>query len=318
MVAAPEPSDVSADDIRLAVLIARRYFLEDKSKVAIAEELGLSRFKVARLLDRARTEGIVRIQIANPGGVDEELSNQLAAELGIRRALVADPLHPSAFLQAVAETAAAQLRQVVAAESVLGIAWSRSVRRLTEQLSGLPPCSVVQLCGVLPQPDREEHNVELVRQAARACGGRAVTFYAPLVLPDAATARTLRAQPGISDALSQCDHLSVAVIAVGQWRAGESTVFDYIDRKEAAAFAARGAVAESAGILVAADGTVVPDALQDRVIAVSEQQLRGAHDVLALASDPGREAAIRALTRSGLVTTLVTHRAIAERLLAGE
>jgi DNA-binding transcriptional regulator LsrR (DeoR family) len=38
----------------LIASVARRYYLEGRSKVEIAEELGLSRFKVARLLDTAR------------------------------------------------------------------------------------------------------------------------------------------------------------------------------------------------------------------------------------------------------------------------
>jgi DNA-binding transcriptional regulator LsrR (DeoR family) len=37
---------------------------------------------------------------------------------------------------------------------------------------------------------------------------------------------------------------------------------------------------------------------------------------VALATEPERVHAIRALSRSGLVTTLVTHREVAERLLA--
>ena len=38
----------------LIASVARRYYLEGKSKIEIAEELGLSRFKVARLLETAR------------------------------------------------------------------------------------------------------------------------------------------------------------------------------------------------------------------------------------------------------------------------
>jgi hypothetical protein len=37
----------------LLASVARRYYLEGRSKVEIADELGLSRFKVARLLDAA-------------------------------------------------------------------------------------------------------------------------------------------------------------------------------------------------------------------------------------------------------------------------
>jgi len=312
----PLPSELSTEELRLAVHIARQYFVEDKSKVAIAAELGLSRFKVARLLDRARAEGIVTIKIASPDLFDRELSARTAQVLGIPNVLVADPVHPSSAIDDVAVLAANHLRAVVTPDSVVGVAWSRSTRALSEQLAGLPPCTVVQLCGVMPAPDDEGHNVELVRRAARACGGRAVTFYAPLLLPDAATASTLRVQPGIAEALASCDDLSVAVIATGHWEAGSSTVYDFLPPAQAKELAQRGAIAESCGLLVQADGTVIEDGLQQRLVAVTESQLRRAGHVIALATEPERVPAIRALARSGIVTTLVTHRTVAERLLA--
>ena len=72
----------------MTVLAARRYFLDGASKSEIAEELGISRFKVARLLEAARRSGIVRIEIGGPPEFDVELSSELAARHGLRDALV--------------------------------------------------------------------------------------------------------------------------------------------------------------------------------------------------------------------------------------
>ena len=58
----------------LTASVARRYYLDGRSKVEIAEEFALSRFKVARLLEDARSSGLVRIEIGHPGVVDVELS----------------------------------------------------------------------------------------------------------------------------------------------------------------------------------------------------------------------------------------------------
>ena len=84
----PIPSSSRAEDLTLAVTVARRYFVDDRTKVEIAAELKLSRFKVARLLDLARDSGLVRISIGTPGGVDVELSDQLRRHLGLSRAIV--------------------------------------------------------------------------------------------------------------------------------------------------------------------------------------------------------------------------------------
>jgi DNA-binding transcriptional regulator LsrR (DeoR family) len=307
-----EPS--TAAELQLAALAARRYYLDGRSKVDIAAELGLSRFKVARLLDLARTEGVVTIQVHDPRGIDPELSEALATALGIQRTLVLDAAaDPRTQVGALA---AEYLRSTVTAGATVGLAWSRSTQALIEHLHDLQPCTIVQLCGVVPQAMGEEHNVEIVRRAAHNVDATAVTFYAPLVVPDPATAATLRRQPGIADALRRCDQLSVAVIAVGQWEPGESTVHDSLPARERTVFAKRGAVAESCGILFAGDGRPIADGLQRRTIAATEAQLRRASDIVALVSEPHRAPAIRALTRRRLVTTLITHRAVAQRLLS--
>jgi DNA-binding transcriptional regulator LsrR (DeoR family) len=304
----------SGSDLQLAAQAARRYFLDDRSKVDIAAELGISRFKVARLLDLARSEGIVSIRVRDPHGVDHDLSEALRAVLGIRRALVVDTdANPRTQIGALA---AEYLRDTVTADATVGIAWSRSTQALVEHLHDLPRCTVVQLCGVIPQAMGEEHNVELVRRAAQNVGATAVTFYAPLVVPDAGTAATLRRQPGIADALRHCDQLTVAVIAVGQWEPSESTVHDALPARQRSVFANRGAVAESCGILFGGDGRPLRDGLQKRTIAATEGQLRRAGDVVALAAEAHRVPAVRAMTKRGFVSTLITHRGVAERLLA--
>ena len=43
--------------------VASQYYLDGRSKVEIGQDLGLSRFKVARMLQEARERGIVQIQI---------------------------------------------------------------------------------------------------------------------------------------------------------------------------------------------------------------------------------------------------------------
>ena len=65
-------------EIVLAARVARQYYLEGVSKVNIADRLGISHFRVARLLDSAREAGMIRIEIGLPG---ETLNAGLSAEL---------------------------------------------------------------------------------------------------------------------------------------------------------------------------------------------------------------------------------------------
>jgi DNA-binding transcriptional regulator LsrR (DeoR family) len=300
-------------ELHLAATVARRHYVDRVSQVDIAEELGVSRFKVARLLDRAHVEGIVRIEILDPHGVDAVLSEELRAALGLRKALVLTAA--SEPRTQVGAMAARYLAEVVPPGGRVGIAWSRSTQALVEHVRDVPPCRFVQLCGVIPRAAEEEQSVDLVRRAARAVGGTAVTFYAPFVVADAATGSALRRQSGIAEALHECDRLDVAVITVGQWCPGESTVHDALPVAEQELFRRRGALAESCGLLLDEHGRVLNGGLQQRVVAVSEAQLRRTREVVVVATDEVRTPAVRALARSGMADTLITHRAVAEQLL---
>ena len=75
-----------AEERELMLDVAISYYLDDKSKVDIASQLGLSRFKVARLLEQARDEGLVRITIVD-GVIRGPLSDRLAQHLQLDRAI---------------------------------------------------------------------------------------------------------------------------------------------------------------------------------------------------------------------------------------
>ena len=94
---------------------ARRDYLEDASHVSIAAELGLSRFKVARMIDKARDLGIVRIEIQEPAEIDTRLSISLTRTCKLRRAVVvrAPSREPDAVQEALGRAAAQLLEEIV-------------------------------------------------------------------------------------------------------------------------------------------------------------------------------------------------------------
>jgi hypothetical protein len=74
----------------LTATVARRYYLDGATKTDIAAELGLSRFKVAHLLEEARASGIVRIEFDSSGQIDLDLSVRLSDAFGLRHCVVTD------------------------------------------------------------------------------------------------------------------------------------------------------------------------------------------------------------------------------------
>lgn len=223
-----------------AAAMARRFYLEGKSKIQIAEEFGVSRFKVARVLETALERDLVRIEIRVPAELDAERSDALRARYGLRHAVVVESpadAEETPDPENLGEVAADLLGELVNEGDVLGLAWGRSTIHMAAALDRLPPCTVVQLTGVYDAGTAERGSVEAVRRAAQVSGGDAHPIYAPMLLPDAATAQALRHQTGIARAFEYFDKVTVACVSIGSWEPGISTVHDMLSDEERAHYA---------------------------------------------------------------------------------
>lgn len=302
----------------LTASVARRYYLDGKSKIEIAEEFSLSRFKVARLLEAARTSGLVRIEISYPGEVDLELSGTVRERFRLRHAVVVDTPDDDigSLRQHLGGAAAELLAEIVTPDDVLGLGWSRSVSAVAAALTELAPTPVVQLTGALSRTDGDDGSVDVVRDVARISGGPAYFFHAPFVVADPATARALRRQPEVARTFAQFRSVTKAIVGIGRWGPSQSTVYDAATDRERRALTRLGVCAEVSGVFVTATGDTPATTLTDRMIGVSAQQLRAVREVVAVPYETVKAPAVAAALRSGLVTSLVTHTSLARALLA--
>lgn len=301
----------------LKATVARRFYVDGATKSDIAAELGLSRFKVARLLDDARASGLVRIELDYRGELDLELSARLRTTFDLTHCLVIDaPEDDEVTLRTSVGRAAAQLlAEIVEVDDVLGLGWARSLLAMRSALTRLAPCPVVQLTGALSRPDVDESSIELVRDVVRVSEGPAYYFYAPMMVPDAATARVLRTQPDIARAMRMFPQVTKAVVGLGAWQRGQSTVADALPVREWSEMYDMGVRVDLAGIQLDARGEPVTTSLTDRLIGVDAAQMHAVPDVVAIVYGQVKAPAVTAAVRGGFVKSVVTHRAVALSML---
>jgi DNA-binding transcriptional regulator LsrR (DeoR family) len=175
----------------------------------------------------------------------------------------------------------------------------------------------VQLTGALSGPDGSDI-IDLVRRVAQAGGGTPLVYYAPLVAPDAASARVVRRQPDVSRAIELAAKVTVAVVGIGAWSAGLSTIFDTVEPDARERARTLGTIGEISGALIDADGCAVASPLSRRIIGVTAEQLEAIDVVISVAYGEGKAAAVAAALRGGLVNGLITHTGLARALLDAE
>jgi DNA-binding transcriptional regulator LsrR (DeoR family) len=299
-----------------AITVAREYYLANKTKVEIATELGISRYKVARILDACLTEGIVRIEISAPDAVDAELSQAVQKRFALHHALVVKNHHEDtpAVRRAVGTAAAGLLSEIVTEDDVLGVAWGRTLDAMAAELTTLTPCATVQMTGVTGAVNA--NSINLMRRLAEVSGSAVYPMYAPLVVSDVATADALHRQPAIVAATSRFAQITKAAVAVGSWDPEGSQLYPALSPKDHAGLSGVPVAAEVCAILLDSSGKPVDTDINQRTIAIRAEQLRRIKEVIAVAGGESKAAAILAVLNGGLATSLVTDDTAARQLLA--
>ncbi|WP_070161830.1 MULTISPECIES: sugar-binding transcriptional regulator [Actinomycetes] len=294
--------------------LATEYYLEGLSKVEMARRHELSRFQIARLLDQARDEGIVRITIVNPSDAGAE-HDDLARALGVSTVTVVAQRSDETLRSALARQVADLLPRRLHDDARLGVAWSRTLMHLPEHLGELPKVDVVQLVGPVSAPGSTTgDSAALVHRLGARAGGQVWPLPTPLIVESPEVAAALRASSEVRSALDAADELDVAVIAIGAWDAGISTVWARVSDEEKQRARDAGAIAECSGILLDAQGRVARTGMEERVIGVTPAQLRRTR-VLAVAPAVGYPEAVLAAARGGFVDDLVISAELADQLM---
>lgn len=310
------PTSYAATTVRDS-LITRRFFVDRRSKVEIADEFGISRFAVARVIGSAIDQGRVRIEIDGPKGFDASLSLELKDAYGLRLAAVAalDGVPADAQRGALGTIAADLISDLIGPTDVLGWGWGRTLEAVAEALPPLPAVDVVALMGGSSSPGIDNAAEVASKVADRTSGGRLHPMHAPFLVRDEAIADALREEPVVADTMAMYSRVTKAVLGIGSWVPPSSGYRRALDEPLRLEFDALGVAADVCALLVADDGSVLSGGLEGRTMAMPERLLRAVPEVVAVAGGSEKVRAVQAVVRTGLVTTLVIDSVIARALL---
>ncbi|MGD9862536.1 MAG: sugar-binding transcriptional regulator [Pseudodonghicola sp.] len=317
---AKEPKDtqgraVSPERAMLMLRAVEMYFLEEASRSEIGDRLGISRFKVARLLKEARELGMVNISIARPDGLDPHRSDLLRARWNLPRSIVVPTAPDDSIPQLLAEAAASYLDEHVTADDVLGLSSGRTTSRIARLIKSLPHCTIVQIAGVASATSLWENPTETIRRMTQLTAGPSYPIFAPIVLSTGAAAEALRNEPGIAEACARFDDLTRVVITCAPWVAGESMIHDSVTPADQALVAACAPAGEVLANVLDAEGRETAESFTERALAISIPQLKKISDVILVAGGQRRHDAILACMRAGIVDTLITDSLTAQFLI---
>src|SRR5690554_7813489 len=195
---------MSDDNELLMVRAAELYYDDNKTQDEIGALLGITRWKVGRLLTQARQSGIVRIDIVHPRARRLGLERDLCAQFGLKDAVVIPAADADDLNANVARAAADYLTALRPVPRTLGVSWGRTLGELADRLprGWSQGVTVVQINGGVSLNRQAGTAADTAMTIANKAAGQAVILPSPAILERLETKRAIEADRTVAGVLS--------------------------------------------------------------------------------------------------------------------
>lgn len=295
------------------------YYHEDLTQGEIARELAVSRSTVTRLLQRAKTEGLVQVSLNVTAGTFQA-ERRLESAYRLEKVRIVPSTSSSAMQKRWLGLVAGELMVPMVAENgILAVSWGTTMRAMVDTLAGqnpVPGAQVVAIVGGLHNATVGSGSNEIANRLGQYFGATVRPLLAPIYVQDEATALGLANDPGIRDALDLAGNASVVVYSLGAMD-DATTMFElgHIDVRQKVFLERHGAVGDIACRWIDGNGKAVELPPSINPIGLSLDGLRQIPRRLAVAGGDSKKEIVLAGLRGGFATVLVTDERTADYLL---
>ena len=317
--------ELGSGETRLMLRAAQLYYRLNLTQDEVGKRLGVSRFKVGRLLDRALREDAVRIEIVHPAARLVTLEDALVERFGLRAAVVVDvPATGSRtddelLARERVAAAAADHLAAIRPEGAIGVSWGRTMLELAAHLrhGWTSSTEIVQLNGAISRSTLPTRAQEVVERFGLTTGAAIRLMAAPAIVGSPELRRALEGDAAVGETLAAARTAPTAIFGMGVLGPDSVHVASgYLDEAELAALAEAGAVGDVLGRFLTLDGRIASPALDARTVGLPLEELRSKPLAIGLAAGQGRGPVALAALRAGIMTGIVADEATAEWVLA--
>lgn len=313
------------DDSRArdALRAAQLYYLQDLTMEAIGDELNISRSSVSRLLDLARTRGIVDIRVASPAQAPQRIEKDIAERYGVKAYLVPVPERTSHIdrLERVALTAARMLGDFFSSNMTMGIAWGSTTSAVSRHLTtkSTTNSEVVQLNGAgNDHTTGVTYSSEILRRFGKAFGVHVTHFPVPAFFDDPNTKAALWRERSTARVLSLQKRMDIALFGLGSIFAevpSQVYVGGYLSDADVTQLSDAGIVGDVATVFFRADGSWEDIPINLRASGPGLDVIRATPRRLCVVAGRSRLTSLRGALAAELMTDLIIDDATARALI---
>lgn len=304
---------------KLAITAAKLYYQSGYSQNDIARELSVSRPSVSRLLQYAKDQGFVRIEIFDPIEDQSHLAESLMAAYHLKDVCIANtPIDDEEEMKKyIGRRGAQYLDTIIEDGDIIGVGWGTTMHCLSHALlpRTLKGAQIVQLEGGITLSTGETYANEIVARFAKNYETFAQYLPLPVLFDSKVVKEMVYKDRHVKRVLELGRNANIAVFSVGTVR--DNALFfrlGYADKKEKNFLKAH-AVGDICSRFFGKDGVISSEELNDRTVGIDLDCLCHKEYSILVSGGEGKVAAIHAALTGRYANVLVTDQFTAKRLL---
>jgi DNA-binding transcriptional regulator LsrR (DeoR family) len=310
---------LEARDASLAIRAAWLYYVHGLTQAELAEQLGISRVKVHRLVAQAHEQNWVKVFVEGSTAEGIALAQALKDRYGLQYCTVV-PSDIDRFrgaqeglIRSLGSAGALYLHQYLEKhpKCSVGVGHGRTLAAIADALPRIarPNAQFVSILGSLTRHSTA-NPFDVIYTLAERTGGAGYFMPAPFLVDSIEDAEVLRGQSLVKSVLELALKTDLILVGIGNLR---NTPAIYAAERKA--LMAQGVVGEVLGQFLDREGGVVDCEMGQRSISLRLSHLRG-RPVIGVAGGEDKVIALRATLRSGILSGVVTDEVAARGVLS--
>lgn len=307
------------DKDKLAINVAKLYYRSDFSQQKIAQELGVSRPSISRLLQYAKDKGYVSIQIVDPVEDMSIMEQRLKDKLHLKDVKIASStINDEEEIKKYISIAAAQyLDGIIKDGDIIGVGWGTTLHNMSQALipRSIKGSQVVQLEGGLSNSEWNNYSREILDNFANNFNTVVQYLPLPVIFDNKATKEQVDKDRYIKRILELGRHANIALFSVGTVR--PNALFfrlGYTDIQEQEKIQ-RTSVGDICSRFFDVEGRVCNRDLDERTVGITLSELRDKEYSIMISGGEGKINAIKAALRGRYANVLITDQFTGKALL---
>lgn len=302
-----------------SIKVAKMYYQQGYSQAAIAKKIQISRPTVSRLLNHAKENGFVKIEIEDPYQDADSLSLLLQEKFDLKDCVVEHAAHNDYLnvQKAIGKRAALYLEEIVKDGDNIGVSWGKTMIQVSHNLrpTNFKDIGVIQLKGGLSFSHIDTRSHQILDSFAKSYHATPRDLPLPVIFDVKEVKQMVEKDRHIKSILEQGKQVDIALFTVGAVK-DSSLLFKlgFLNEQEKARIKAR-AVGDICSRFYDERGEVADQDINNRTIGIELENLKEIENSIIVAGGEHKISAIKGALKGNLGNILITDQYTAQQLL---